>query len=353
LILLSASVGMACGGTNNGSNTNSSGGYSSTGSSAGGALSGLGGTSTSGGSAPAGGGSATGGIGNAGGSAAAGGAVALGGSTATGGTTDTAATAATGGVTTACPSTTQQNKTNINRATIALGKYYVENNAWSVAATSPPSAVSEYVWSTCSSGDTIGWGTSYDWGGATNAVKAYPAAILGWHWDWGWLIPQAATGLPLSLSSSTASATCSWSFYVTGSAVIQNVSYDLWFHTVSAPASVTADAAAVDTPTDELMVWLYYSGGALPAGTLQTTASVAGEDWSLYRGVIGSWNVYSYMRTSTTYSATVDLMSFVRDVVNRGWMDNTKYLTSIQAGSEIFVGTGQVDTGSYSCATTQ
>jgi xyloglucan-specific endo-beta-1,4-glucanase len=101
------------------------------------------------------------------------------------------------------------------------------------------------------------------------------------------------------------------------------------------------------------MVWLYRSGGALPAGTKQTTVDLAGGSWDLYRGVVSTWNVYSFMRTSNVNSASLDVMQFARDIVSRGWMANTKYLSSIEAGTEIFVGTGQVDTTSYACATTK
>jgi hypothetical protein len=42
-------------------------------------------------------------------------------------------------------------------------------------------------------------------------------------------------------------------------------------------------------------------------------------------------------------------MDFLKDVVSKGWMSSSKYLTSIQAGTEVFVGTGRLDTDSYYC----
>jgi hypothetical protein len=39
----------------------------------------------------------------------------------------------------------------------------------------------------------------------------------------------------------------------------------------------------------------------------------------------------------------------MKDLVSRGWMQNTKYLTSIQAGTEVFVGSGQFDTNGFYC----
>ncbi len=65
-------------------------------------------------------------------------------------------------------------------------------------------------------------------------------------------------------------------------------------------------------------------------------------------GYVGTWNVYSYVRTSNTTNATLNIRDFTNDVVSRGWMSSSKYLTSVQAGPEIFTGSGEVTTGSYS-----
>ncbi|GAA4598415.1 hypothetical protein BJY16_002702 [Actinoplanes octamycinicus] len=36
------------------------------------------------------------------------------------------------------------------------------------------------------------------------------------------------------------------------------------------------------------------------------------------------------------------------DLAGRGWLDKTKYLSSVQAGTEVFTGSGQLDTSAYS-----
>ena len=94
------------------------------------------------------------------------------------------------------------------------------------------------------------------------------------------------------------------------------------------------------------MIWLYRSGGAGPLGTLQGTVNIAGTSWDLYRGNIG-WNVFSFVRRSNTTSATLHLQDFLNNLVSRGWVANTKYLSSIEAGTEVFTGNGQLDTDSY------
>jgi hypothetical protein len=72
--------------------------------------------------------------------------------------------------------------------------------------------------------------------------------------------------------------------------------------------------------------------------------------WSY--GVTGSgngtgWNVFSFVRTSNTTSVNLNLRDFTGNLVNRGWLSSKKYLTSVQAGTEVFTGNGQLNTESY------
>ncbi|MEJ3745824.1 hypothetical protein WEI85_21345 [Actinomycetes bacterium KLBMP 9797] len=43
----------------------------------------------------------------------------------------------------------------------------------------------------------------------------------------------------------------------------------------------------------------------------------------------------------------LSLREFLGNLTSRGWVSNSTYLTSVQAGTEVFVGDGQVDTNSY------
>jgi xyloglucan-specific endo-beta-1,4-glucanase len=216
-------------------------------------------------------------------------------------------------------------------ATITQGKYWDNNNLWGRSSGSG----SQCIWDTRTSGGTIGWGTSYSWTGQSNQVKSFASTVLGWHWGW----KLSNTGLPVRLSANRSVST-GWSFNVTQrTAVTQDVAYDLWLHSISNPGSSS-------TPTDEVMVWLYRSGGAGPVGTRQATVSIDGTTWDLYRGNIG-WNVFSFVRTSNTTSATLNLRDFLNDLVSLRWMSSSKFLSSVEAGTEVFIGTGQVDTSSY------
>jgi len=232
----------------------------------------------------------------------------------------------------ACSPSAQGGKTSTKDAAILLGKYWVNNNQWG----SDNGSGSQAIWSTCQQGDLVGWGTSWNWTGQANAVKTYASTVFGW--QWGWKVSN--TGLPVQLSSGK-KVNCGWDFTMTQSGGAADVSYDTFLHTMAMPGTN-------DDPSDEIMVWLYTAGGAGPIGTKQTTVTIGGTAWDLYRGT-SRWNVFSFVRTANATTAVVDIMAFMSDLVARGWVQSSKYLTSVQSGTEIFTGTGQLDTKGYYC----
>jgi hypothetical protein len=217
-----------------------------------------------------------------------------------------------------------------NGGSVTQGKYWINNNLWGQGSGSGW----QCSWDSYTSGTTIGWGTSYSWSGQSYSVKSYASAVLGW--QWGWKLPN--TGLPVRLSDNR-NVNTGWNYTVRHSAGAMNVSYDLWLHPMSNPTYA-------NNPSEEVMVWLYRAGGAGPLGSYQATVTIAGTSWDLYRGTNG-WNVFSFVRTSNTSSATLNLRDFLNNLVSRGWLSNARYLTSVQSGAEIFTGNGQVDTNSY------
>ena len=227
----------------------------------------------------------------------------------------------------------QQDYTRTTYASITQNKYWINNNLWGISGATGWQG----IWDTCTSGNTIGWGTDWSWSGTSNQVKSYASAVLGWHW--GWKIN--GTGLPVQISANK-NVTCGWTYRVTPGQTI-DVAYDLFAHNSTNPGYA-------DQPTDEIMIWLYRAGGAGPIGGVDSTTSIGGASWEVHKGSTGVWNVYSYVRTTNaTSGATLNLMDFLKDVVSKGWMSSSKYLTSIQAGTEVFVGTGRLDTDSYYC----
>ena len=214
---------------------------------------------------------------------------------------------------------------------VDVGKYWINNNLWGQSSGSGWQA----VWDTYLSGNTMGWGTNWSWTGQSNQVKSYSSVVLGWHWGWR----RSGTGLPVQISANR-NVNTGWNYSVSQSGTM-NVAYDCWLHTISNPSSN-------NNPTDEVMIWLYRAGGAGPLGTYQATVNLAGTSWDLYRGNIG-WNVFSFIRRTNTTNQTLNIRDFLNHLVSRGWVSNSKYLTSVEAGTEVFIGNGRVDTNSYFC----
>jgi xyloglucan-specific endo-beta-1,4-glucanase len=227
-----------------------------------------------------------------------------------------------------------------------LKPFYVFNNGWSTKNTNLTAAGTKEsitAFDTCTSG-TISWKTDYDWSGANNTVKAYPAAILGWQDTKGWQV-SSQTMLPKTISS-IGSAKCSWAFSVTGGAA-QNVSFDIWVHNTT--CSQSAIPATGTAPSDEIMIWPYANGGVQPAGSkANQTVSVGGATWDLWEGNVSSWKVHSFVRQGNATSLQdLDILAFLKvSSLNLG----SKCLSSIQAGTEVFQGTGTVNTSSYTCS---
>ncbi|NEC85166.1 endo-1,4-beta-glucanase [Streptomyces sp. SID12501] len=222
--------------------------------------------------------------------------------------------------------------------TVKIPPYYLNNNVWGAKGATGQAC----TWLNSYKSGKANWETSFDWkGGDPNGVKSYASIVLGWHWGW----KDTTTKLPVRLNSGR-KVTSSWNFNITQTTpTVMNVSYDLWFHQKSNPDWQ-------DQPHDEMMVWLNRQNGAGPLGTKRETLTVGGVAWDLYVGKIvntnSSWNVFSFVRKTNTNSQTTDLTGLANALVQRKLMANTNYLTSVEAGTEVFRGKGKLSTSSYS-----
>jgi xyloglucan-specific endo-beta-1,4-glucanase len=235
----------------------------------------------------------------------------------------------------ACSDTAQLNQTCQNGGLIQVGKYRILNNLWGISHSGIQGQ--QCAWNVCDTNSGIAWGTSYELlGGPASQVESYTAAILGWHF--GGLTPDS--GLPVQISANR-NVSCTWSYRLRQDGpATQNVAYDLWLSPNEAPGSGAA--------SDEIMIWLNRSSAG-PIGTAKGIVHLEDSDWTLYQGTNSSWNVYSFVRTSNAPCATLNLMAFLNHLVDNVGLDSAKYLVGIEAGSEVFIGKGQLDTDSYSC----
>jgi xyloglucan-specific endo-beta-1,4-glucanase len=218
-------------------------------------------------------------------------------------------------------------------AAITLPPYWINNNQWGATTGSG----SQCVFRTSDSGSTIGWGTSWDWTGSPNSVKSFPSAVMGWHWG----VQVPGSGLPVRLSEDV-DVESKWSFSLKQEGEgAMNVMYDLWLHDIANPGGA-------NDPTAEVTVWLNRTGDAAPAGTREATVTIDGTKWDLFRATNATWDVYSFVRTSDTTSASLNLKDFTDELTRRGLLSQQKYLTSVEAGAQIFTGEGRLDTSQYS-----
>jgi hypothetical protein len=92
----------------------------------------------------------------------------------------------------------------------------------------------------------------------------------------------------------------------------------------------------------EIMLWMNKVGPVGPLGSYQTTASVGGHTWQIYRGSNGSNEVFSFVRTSNTNSGTVDVRAVLNWIRSRGWFGNVT-VGDVQFGYEITSSSGGMD----------
>jgi hypothetical protein len=122
---------------------------------------------------------------------------------------------------------------------------------------------------------------------------------------------------------------------------------------VSVPTSGVAFTTAYDIWSSdnahEIMLWMNKYGPVGPLGSLQTTASVGGHTWAIYRGSNGSNQVYSFVRTSNTNAGTVDIRAIAQWIRGRGWFGDVT-IGNVQLGYEITSAAGGKDfvTNSFS-----
>lgn len=210
-------------------------------------------------------------------------------------------------------------------------RIWVNNNTWGSA--SSPAGWSESV----TTNSSTAWRTDFNWpsGANNNSVKAYPSAVLGWHWGWHF----QGTGLPVQLSANRDIST-NYAYTVNFGGGVGNVAYDIWLHTQSNPN--------LENPSDEIMIWVNATGGAGPISqqAVISNLSIGGATWNLHRGNIG-WNVWSFVRTSNSGSGSFNIKAFTDYLRANQGMSSAKYLTSVQFGTEIFRGAGNLNVTSY------
>lgn len=180
-------------------------------------------------------------------------------------------------------------------ATWSNGGYTIRNDVWGSGA-GP-----QTIWANSYSNFGV-WANHPNTGG----VKSYPHSAKN--------VNRRLSGLGSVRSS----------FNVTrpGSGAYETA-YDIW----------------ADNNAYEIMLWMNKQGPVGPLGSKQTTATVGGHTWDVYKGSNGSNAVFSFVRTSNTNSASVDVLAVLNWIRNRGWYGDVT-LGEVQFGFEITSSSG-------------
>ncbi|WP_157930577.1 GH12 family glycosyl hydrolase domain-containing protein [Glycomyces xiaoerkulensis] len=188
------------------------------------------------------------------------------------------------------------------------GDYTVYNNIWGSGAGSQ----------TISAVDQSHWWVDADHPD-TGGIKSYPNA--------SYTLGQQITQMPQVTSSVT------WEGPAATGGVAYNAAYDVWGN----------------GHEHEIMIWLASVGPVGPLGSYETTVDVGGHTFDYYRGNNGSNEVYSFIRTSNTNSATVDITGISRWLYDTGRIPDVR-IDQIQFGYEITSSAGghRFSTESYS-----
>jgi hypothetical protein len=140
-------------------------------------------------------------------------------------------------------------------------------------------------------------------------------------------------------------------------------------NTLKATFSATTPAGGMWTSTfdvwdsthaNEIMIWMNYTAAAgatsgLPqpisynwtsAGYAQPvykSVTLGGHTWNIFRGHNGANMVYSFIRTTKTNNATVDVKAILNWLTSQGWMSSSSTLGELQYGFEISQSAGGKD----------
>ncbi|WP_341280940.1 glycoside hydrolase [Paenibacillus sp. FSL H8-0537] len=215
-------------------------------------------------------------------------------------------------------------------------KYYLFNNSWG------SSGISGW-WQTVYHNSNTNFGYVWNWPTSTGGVKAYPSIVSGWHWTEGY---TPGSGLPTRLSDNKAinsSVTYSIAPATNGK---YNNAYDIWLHS-------TGTATWSSTPTEEIMIWNRWTSGVGPIGGLvASNVSIGGQGYDVYRGEITDngvhqWWVYSFLKRTQTDHFTINVKNFTDYLVGKSYFPKTRYVSSIEYGTEITNGSGQLNYSNY------
>jgi len=207
------------------------------------------------------------------------------------------------------------------------GRFLLENNLWGASSATSGSQTTQRL---STSGNAISWRTIYNWVGGIYKVKSFANLDL-----------KVGLGQSLSLIKSISTA-WQWNYVNASSDLAANVAYDMWL------SNSSTGTGSSSSTSFEVMVWLSSRGGAAPYGRVVGHATVNGVTWTVYKGIIKTWVLISFLTPSETTNYNSDQKPFFDYLITNNTITGTQYLVQLQAGTEPFIGSATLNTSSYS-----
>lgn len=218
-----------------------------------------------------------------------------------------------------------------NWAKVSLGPYRVQNNTWGkgkltgwkqcvgLGIGQDQSAVARFTW---------------DWPQAGRGIKAYPAIIYGRK-------PGAlstASTLPHRINALKA-LRVDYSVSVSHQGAA-NIAFDIWLTQTNSPSAFSAPPI-----THEIMIWLDSFGGVIPEGAYLETTEIDGTLYDVHMASKhgGGWQYIAFNpQVPQLGQRSTNIHSFLTYVQNKGHLTGQEYVASVELGSEIESGRGEL-----------
>jgi hypothetical protein len=228
-------------------------------------------------------------------------------------------------------------------AEVTLGPITLSNNTWGVDTWGFGHWVNgneylqtlRYIPGDLTHRVSVNW--SYDNPGGN--ILAYPELILGYK-PWSaagddFLVGRVSTLRELMLTTD---------IDIRGQTDGFNIAYDLWL-----TDTPKGDHRAI---TAEVMVWLH-PGGFTAAGAAQATLKTAGFSASVYylpdmaAGTDQSWAYVAVVIDGGRLDGALDMNLILQFLADKGFIDRSDYLSSVELGAEVQTGTGGFTLNSF------
>jgi len=184
-------------------------------------------------------------------------------------------------------------------------------------------------WATWNDGDYILYNNI--WGSGAGAQSIWANGFSEWgvhadHPDTGGVTSYPNVTRPVNQPLSALSSLTSTFDVTVPDAGAYTSTYDIW----------------ADDHSYEIMIWMNQFGPVGPIGAFETSVSVGGHDFDVYRGLNGSFEVFSFLRTSDTDAGAVDVLEIMNWIREQGWFGDVM-IGDVQFGDEITSSSGGLD----------